>query len=109
MIHDPKSIEQGSDLLFELEELLKAAGMWSAVTPSQEALASQQPFACDTLAFEQWLQFIFIPRLQALLKTNTLPPTMQIQPMAEVTWQGKHLPVQRVLARFDSWSQSHHG
>ena len=45
MIHDPKSIEQGSDLLFELEELLKAAGMWSAVTPSQEALASQQPFA----------------------------------------------------------------
>ena len=72
MIHDPKSIEQGSDLLFELEEILKAAGLWSAVTPSQEALASQQPFACDTLAFEQWLQFIFIPRLQALLKTNRI-------------------------------------
>ncbi|PRO73011.1 pseudouridine synthase [Alteromonas alba] len=109
MIHDPKSIEQGSDLLFELEEILKAAGLWSAVTPSQEALASQQPFACDTLAFEQWLQFIFIPRLQALLKTNTLPPPMQIQPMAEVIWQGKHLLVQRVLARFDSWSQCQHG
>ena len=109
MIHDPKSIEQGSDLLFELEELLKAAGMWSAVTPSQEALASQQPFACDTLAFEQWLQFIFIPRLQILLKTHTVPPPMQIQPMAEVTWQRNYLSVQRVLVRFDSWSQSQHG
>ncbi|MBR9790995.1 MAG: YqcC family protein [Gammaproteobacteria bacterium] len=109
MIHDPKSIEQGSGLLFELEEILKAAGLWSADTPSQKALSSKQPFACDTLAFEQWLQFIFIPRLQALLKTKTLPPPMQIQPMAEVTWQGNHLSVQRVLARFDSWSQSHHG
>ena len=109
MIHDPKSIEQGSDLLFELEAILKAAGLWSAVTPSQEALASQQPFACDTLDFEQWLQFIFIPRLQALLDSNTVPPPMQVQPMAEVTWQSNHLPVQRVLARFDSWSQSQHG
>ena len=109
MIHDPKPIEHGSDLLVELEEVLKAAGLWSAVRPSQEALASQQPFACDTLAFDQWLQFIFIPRLQTLLESNTLPPPMQIQPMAEVTWQSNHLSVQRVLARFDNWSQSQHG
>ena len=109
MIHDPKSIEQGSDLLFELEEILKAAGLWSAVMPSQDALASQQPFACDTLDFEQWLQFILIPRLRALLKSKTLPPPMQIHPMAEVTWRGNHLSVQRVLARFDSWSHSLHG
>ena len=107
MIHDPKSIEQGSDLLFELEEILKAAGLWSAVTPSQEALASQQPFACDTLALEQWLQFIFIPRMQTLLSQSPVSvPVMAIKPVAEITWGAQHLNVQTILGQLDAWSEN---
>ena len=108
MIHSPNSQSGGARLLTELEEALRAAELWSLTQPSAEALASQQPFACDTLALEQWLQFIFIPRLRAMLEANAAVPPMQLLPMAEVTWQSLHQPVQRVLASFDRWSQSLH-
>ena len=47
-------------LLKDLETVLKAGGYWSSTAPAPEALQSTQPFARDTLAFEAWLQFIFI-------------------------------------------------
>lgn len=106
MIHKPNTQSRGVQLLTELKEVLKVAELWSLTQPSAEALASQQPFACDTLALEQWLQFIFIPRLQAMLEANAAVPPMKLLPMAEVTWQSLHQPVQRVLASFDHWSQS---
>lgn len=109
MIHDHKSASEGLSLLCELEEVLNAADLWSCDQPSPAALASQQPFACDTLTFEQWLQFIFLPRLTVLLKSGETVPTMALLPMAEETWQGAQQPVLRVLARVDNWSQTHYG
>ncbi|NRP58255.1 MULTISPECIES: YqcC family protein [unclassified Marinobacterium] len=58
--------------------------LWEASPPTQEALNSQQPFCIDTLKFTQWLQWILIPRLEALLKTNIpLPDSSAIHPYAE--------------------------
>jgi uncharacterized protein YqcC (DUF446 family) len=58
--------------------------LWEASPPSQEALSSQQPFCIDTLEFTQWLQWILIPRLEALLKTKIpLPDSSAIHPYAE--------------------------
>ncbi|GGF84010.1 YqcC family protein [Alteromonas lipolytica] len=108
MIRDAKLVSHGPRLLEELEAVLKAANLWSDIHLSPAALASEQPFACDTLAFEQWLQFIFIPRIRALSDAGALVPPMHILPMAEVTWQSSHQPVQQVLARFDRWSKQLH-
>lgn len=74
-------------LLVELEVALKMANQWSDRSPSAEALASVQPFACDTLSFAQWLQFIFIPRLRQLIAENgELPRQSNIAAMAEMIW-----------------------
>lgn len=75
-------------LLNELEAELRQQQLWRASPPDKAAMASTLPFCYDTLALEQWLQFIFIPRMQALLDTNApLPQTINILPMAELVFQ----------------------
>ena len=49
--------------LIDLEAALRQLDLWSDTPPSQEALSSEQPFAMDSLEFEEWLQFIFLPTL----------------------------------------------
>ena len=60
---------------------------WSPDQPSALALASDQPFACDTLSFEKWLQFVFIPRLRSLAESGSaLPCGSEVAAMAEVSF-----------------------
>ncbi len=78
-------------LLTELSQELKAAKLWQDHSPSADELSSQAPFCCDTLAFEQWLQFIFIPKITLLIKQQDyLPNKISLTPMAEEVF--KHLP-----------------
>ncbi|MCG9696134.1 YqcC family protein [Shewanella sp. Isolate11] len=72
--------------LIELE--LKSLGLWSSQMPSAQALADPTPFACESLAFEQWLQFIFIPKMSEIIAQKTsLPTKIALAPMAEYLWQ----------------------
>ncbi len=71
-------------LLGELEAVLRDERLWHRQRPPPSDLASTQPFACDTLEFTQWLQFIFIPRLRQVADTGTpLPAECDVAPMAE--------------------------
>lgn len=54
------------DTLQALEQELRSLGLWAETPPSPTALASRQPFCIDTMAFEQWLQWVFIPRMTEL-------------------------------------------
>ncbi|MCC5879418.1 MAG: YqcC family protein [Idiomarina sp.] len=64
--------------------------LWQQQPPSASALQSTQPFAVDTLDFHQWLQFIMIPRLQALLAADQpLPTRMAVSPMAAQVYKGQ--------------------
>lgn len=99
--------KQGNQLLDALETALRHNGLWGNERPFSQALASQQPFACDTLALEQWLQFIFIPRMQTLLSQSPVSvPVMAIKPVAEITWGAQHLNVQTILGQLDAWSEN---
>lgn len=70
-------------LLEVLSQELKFNELWQEHQPSQEALASNEPFCIDTLPFEQWLQFIFIPRLSLMIKQGeALPNNIALLPMA---------------------------
>ena len=74
-------------LLAQLEQAMVEADIWSDLQPDAQALQSAQPFCVDTLAFEQWVQFIMVPRFQAMIQTQVpLPDNCQIAPMAEVAW-----------------------
>ena len=73
-----------AEILMDVEKELRDLQLWEFETPSEEALASTQPFAIDTLNFPQWLQFIFIPRLYMMVEQRSpLPSVSGVKPMAE--------------------------
>lgn len=73
--------------LLRLQQALQQAQLWQQTPVPAEALASTQPFAIDTLSFPQWLQFIYLPKLQALLDAGQpLPTRVSVTPMAEETF-----------------------
>ncbi|MFA9499578.1 YqcC family protein [Mannheimia sp. E30BD] len=70
--------------LSNLEIALRVNQLWEATAPSHEALANDQPFCVETLTPTQWLQWIFIPRMRAILDANTnLPRNFAITPYLE--------------------------
>jgi len=96
-----------ADQLLLIERELRLQGLWDDTPPSAEALASVEPFAVDTLEFEQWLQWIFLPRMKMILEQDLpLPSASGIQEMAEVVFagrsmQGRDLQLQILLKEFD--------
>ncbi|MEZ9944650.1 YqcC family protein [Vibrio breoganii] len=81
---------QMQKLLIDAEYTLKQSGLWEVNKPSPEALMSTQPFAVDTLHPEQWLQWIFIPKMQQIVSSQqALPVGFAISPYFEQTCQGK--------------------
>ncbi|MDG1818978.1 MAG: YqcC family protein [Porticoccaceae bacterium] len=76
--------QQLSGLLVAVEQELRAMQLWDQHRPSDEALASTQPFAIDKLSFNQWLQFIFLPRMAGIAEAaSALPENCSVAPMAE--------------------------
>ena len=77
-------------LLNQLETELKQQQLWSAELPDDSALASNLPFCCDTLQLEQWLQFVFLPRVWALLNAGrALPARVSVLPYAEEAFKAR--------------------
>ena len=97
--------EQVHALLIDVEAHLRQMGLWQLQPPSPEALASDQPFCIDTLGFDQWLQFIFLPTMYDLLESGqALPSQCGIAPMAEEYFRGTMLPsraLEQTLAAVD--------
>ena len=96
-----------ADHLLLIERELIVQGWWEDEPPSDEALESTVPFAVDTLNFEQWLQWIFLPRMKIILEQDLpLPNASGIQEMAEMVFagrnvQGKDRQLQVLLKQFD--------
>ena len=76
--------DQLKPLLLALEREMQSQGRWEDQSPDAQALASTQPFAIDTLTFDQWLQWLFLPRLHEMLAMQLpLPSSCAVCPMAE--------------------------
>ncbi len=75
--------QRAARLLERIEAELNSLGVWQSHNPPAQALASQEPFAIDTLDFHQWLQFIMLPRMWAILDGELpLPENIAVSPMA---------------------------
>lgn len=82
-----------ASLLIDLEAALRVAGLWGRQEPAAQALASAEPFCVDTLEFPQWLQFVFLPRMSALISEGLpLPERSGIAEMAEMWLRGVRSP-----------------
>lgn len=98
-------------LLIDIEGELRRLNLWQAEPPSAAALASTEPFCIDTLNFVQWLQFIFLQRMHALMRAEQLPPgRCEIQPLAEQYFADRQLDVASLIAvvgRLDALLNQH--
>ncbi|MGL4476367.1 MAG: YqcC family protein [Shewanella sp.] len=97
---------QTSAHLQQLQALMQELSLWQATPIDESALLSTAPFACDTMSFAQWLQFIFIPKMQQLLALGlSLPDAIALAPMAEQAWQGQaqYLPLIQFLQQLDEY------
>ncbi len=73
-----------ADVLLEVEASLRTHGKWDESSPADSELNSTTPFCLDTLKFEQWLQWIFLPRMKDTLEqTKPLPAQSAIFEYAE--------------------------
>ena len=79
-----------AEVLIDIEAQLRQLGLWDKIPPSSEALASEQPFAVDTLTLPQWLQFIFLPTIREMIEAGlepapcnlVKPPRVKASPIA---------------------------
>ena len=72
--------------LLAIAQQLQDSGLWQSVAPDSEAFASTEPFCLDSMEPLQWLQWVFLPRMQALLESGApLPVTLAIAPYYEVS------------------------
>lgn len=64
-----------ADVLLEVEANLRTSGKWDHQQPEASHLESRIPFCMDTLRFEQWLQWIFLPKMKLAIEQTTPLPT----------------------------------
>lgn len=83
-----KLLHQTADHLLAIEQEMRRIGLWDDTRPSQEALESLVPFCYDTLKFEQWLQWVFLPKMKLALEQQIdFPASSNIATLAEMCFQ----------------------
>ena len=99
--------QQLNRLLLAVEQELCEMQLWDQQRPSAEALASNEPFAIDKLSFNQWLQFIFLPKLAGIVEAaSALPENCSVAPMAEEFYRAEQvdaISLIRHLAAIDAF------
>jgi len=83
--------------LHAIEAVLRQHQLWQAVSPQPEAFASTQPFCLDTLEPFEWLQWVLVPRMHALLDGgHSLPQAFAVSPYFEMALDATH-PAREIL------------
>lgn len=86
--------------LFEVERVLRDSVFWQQSPPEASALASEEPFCVDTLRAEQWLQWVLLPRMHALLDSGApLPTGFLLTPYFEEALEGAPSDIEPLLAQ----------
>ncbi|MGM0834392.1 YqcC family protein [Halomonas qinghailakensis] len=100
--------QQLQTALLELEATMKAANLWRMPTPEASAFASEQPFCIDTMSLPQWIRFVFIARLNAMIEAQSaMPAKCDVAPavaaylMQEKVRASDQLLVVRAVERID--------
>jgi uncharacterized protein YqcC (DUF446 family) len=102
MIQD--QYQQIEQRIAEIEAEMKRIGYWQESPLPAEAYNFQLAFAMDTMAYSQWLQFVFIPRVHSIVESRgVFPPSSSVgtQGLREFDGDGNALQLVSLLCRFD--------
>ncbi len=83
--------------LHALEALLREHQHWRMDEPEAHLFTSTQPFCMDTMKPIEWLQWVLIPRMHALLDSaQPLPEAFAVAPYYEMALTADH-PQREIL------------
>lgn len=89
-----------------IEQSMRDLALWQAVSPKPEAFSSTEPFCINSMLAEEWLQWVLLPRMYALLDANApLPTRFAIAPYFEQALKEKQpscIPLLLLLQRLDA-------
>ncbi|KFX20724.1 YqcC family protein [Pectobacterium betavasculorum] len=86
--------------LFDIERALRESPFWQVVPPEDGAFNSTEPFSLDTMRPEEWLQWVFLPRMHALLDSDlALPTELALLPYFEDALEGTPEQTAAILLR----------
>ncbi len=81
--------QEAGQKIDEIEAELKHLGRWSEQPPPPQAFENMGPFGMRTMAFEQWLQFVLIPRVREIIATRgQFPSSSSVSAYAVREWDG---------------------
>jgi len=58
---------QAGEKIDEIVAEMQRLGVWQGEPPPPEKMRFSKAFAMDTLSFEQWLQFVLVPRVRGII------------------------------------------
>jgi uncharacterized protein YqcC (DUF446 family) len=87
-----------------IEAELRRLGWWSEDPLRPEQFEFSEAFAMDTMAFPQWLQFIFLPRVREAVDSGEFPQGSMVAAQAVREFDGfeEAGPLVSLLAEFDA-------
>ncbi|EHD22857.1 MULTISPECIES: YqcC family protein [Brenneria] len=86
--------------LIDIERVLKNSPFWQTSPPEASAFASVEPFCIDTMRAEQWLQWVLLPRMHALLDGGApLPTEFSLLPYFEEALEGVPSDLEPILTQ----------
>ncbi|PFG08130.1 MULTISPECIES: YqcC family protein [unclassified Marinobacter] len=89
---------QVADRLLAIEIKLRQMNCWQNEPLAAGKYLSCEPFCLDTMSFEQWLQFVLLPRLKQLVEDDQPLPTVSgVAPMAEEHYRSGSDPGQALI------------
>ena len=73
----------------EIEQEMRRIGMWQEQPLAPEAYQFSRAFAGDTMAYNQWLQFVLVPRVrQVIEQRGNFPRASQVGAQAVREFDG---------------------
>lgn len=84
--------------LNELQSQMERKGLWQTLPPSPDKMMSVEPFSIDTLTFLEWLQWVYIARLRAIIEADAeLPSGAQVYPYGEEAFKAAGIQADDIL------------
>src|SRR5690349_19513806 len=77
-----------AEKIARIEAEMRSIGMWQNEPMPQEKTAAAGAFGQGSMAFEQWLQFVFIPRVNQIVAARAaFPSKSQVGDQAYREWR----------------------
>ena len=93
-----------AELTDRIEAEMKRIGFWSDAPPTPEQMNFKRAYAIDTMVYDQWLQFVLLPRVRDIIRNRgSFPPSSSVGKQALREWDGddRAIPLTSMLCEFD--------